>query len=284
MSTNPTDITVYTDIPTFPQGFAGFTPVSLWAYPDLFTLPPNAALYTAMYTITVPAQIPEALWETYMNAFGSQITGGGQLVGYGVWEQPEQLVSIPTQICIIGTTTCLTIPDQICLPPPFANVCIPGAGATLLTGYTYQVWLLIYDIGETSALTYEAPRGQVVIGLGFFIGLVLLFFGVLAVVVLYSDWKTGKLTGQGVSDVLSQFLTAPGQNIATAEQGVTVPILAAGVVMTIGSVTGVALALSGHLGAGPVSFGGGVSEAPPGTTPISLGGSTPTPSTSRRRR
>jgi hypothetical protein len=275
MAINPSDIPVLENTPSIDLSTPpGFTPLIIWAYDELFQLPTNPLTETVSCQVIIPTQLTAVDWQGFFQTIRSQLsTQGYDIVAYGVWEQPALNITVPDQLCFAGTSTCLTIPNQICFP---LIGCINLAGSTLVSAWTYQVWVLVYAVGQTAGYALDGVRGMARGQLQLAIAVILLIFGVIIGVVGLQAVETGKLTVPQLQGIMNQWLTAPGQNLATAEAGLAWPFAVMGAVMVIGSVTAGALAVSGNLNLpGGVGVGGGFSTG---------GASAPSAETAGRRR
>lgn len=230
-----TNVPITDNTPTFPDTPAGFDVVSLFAYHELDAITASSDLSTTEITSFHLAREGAGAWNEAVNQIKAQYAAQGQTVlAYGVYEQPVENISVPTQFCVAGQ--CFDVPGQVCLP--FIG-CLPVAGQTLQSGYVYRLWMLTEN-GPAVASGYAGPftlRGQVrgflpileaigvaiiiltgVVGLAFTIGIV-----------------TGKLTPQQVVDQVKAVLRVPGENLQGPIQSVALPFVALGITIVAGA-------------------------------------------------
>jgi len=265
MAINLTDVPITDGVPiTDLSTPAGFSPVIIWAYDEFFSLPANPDTSTLSFQLLIPTQTTADQWQALFDGIRGAASGlGYDLLAYGVWEQPAENIAIPDQICFFGTSTCLTVPPQLCFP---VLGCIDLAGTTLVSGFWYQVWVLADQPGVVGP--YRAAgqvRGQ--IGIAGAIAILILIFGALIGIVALQAILTGHLTLAQLQGLAEQWLTAPGRNLVQAELPAVTAFVVLGVAMVIAGVAVPALALSGNVGLpGGAGVGGGISTGIPTPT------------------
>ncbi len=207
--TLPTNVTPTQNDPTFPDQPVGFTPISLFSLPDLFNPPAGTNPTTLDFQFFTPFQVTYDEWQTALAAIKDALAAAGayDVVAYGVWEEANEQIQVPSQITLLGVT----------VTPPFA-------GTTLLTGYVYRVWILWYDnSGVSSGYRGFRARGQLQL-----IPIVFAAMIVLVAVVGFIEIHEGHLTLDQVTSQINKLWEGPGDAIGAAISPITTPIVLLG--------------------------------------------------------
>jgi hypothetical protein len=245
---------------TYPVAMADETPLTLWAYPELFQAS-GSEFQTFEWELFSPTPVDlDSLRASFEQMRGAIAAQQGQvLLGYGIFARGVTDYPMPAQFCIDGgplglpIRQCWNTPAEFCIP--YTDICIGVGGTTVASGFVYRFWC----VTTTPVAGLARPAIQIgaieilVIAIGVLIGLGVLFGGFALL--------TGKITWPQFVDGIKSIMHTPGENLAIPIQSAAVPFMALGVVI-IGMGVVIPIAVS-KAGGTPPAFTGGVGVKAP---------------------
>ena len=204
-----------------PNGPPGSQIISAFTYDTYWTLTNGAIqeeVQTLQYDFMASEFMGQDTWHQVLDNIRFQLLQSNlQIVAYILWENVVFDVSIPSDICIPGTTICWT--------PPLA-------GQSVVQVVQYRLWMMIIPfVGPVPMVSAAVAPFVFVIPIMTILGLTLAFvvatFTIIAAVQIFQ----GKMTlGQAISPI-GDLAKIPGETIAAPIQAVSWPFFALGIAM-----------------------------------------------------
>lgn len=226
------------DNPTYPMAYGNEVVRSVYNY-GLDSVGQYDDIQTLEIIHYFPARLTQGQLQQMVQGMINQASGQGSVVAHAVFEDVKYDVYVPQSFCVLDSSHCFTVPDQICIP--WTNWCV-DTRQHLDIAYQYRIWMCITNTAGVAAFRAAIPL------LGWFLISVLVAVGVVAILGI-AGMMQGRLTYaqfvQGIKDILR----TPGENAAEAEAGLAWPLVAMAVAMVTASVAIPYLTTSGKLGA-----------------------------------
>jgi hypothetical protein len=181
--------------------------VSVYAYPSYFTLKDGDDVNTTSIDFVSFEIIgTDLIAQAVENIIPQIISGGEEILCYGLFRWTIFDLSVPQQVCVFG----------FCFTPPFAGNEVTSAYGYRLVIYTRPVYVYPQVLG-VRALT-PALVLAIVAGI---LAIITLIVGIIAM-------TTGTIKWQDVKEYTHDIITAPGQNV---KEALTLPLVAFGLAL-----------------------------------------------------
>lgn len=203
------------DDPNPMVGPAGSHFVSAVSYPEFFELQDGEDVFTLQCDFLSPTEISPATLRGAMDDLRNQgILNSELILAYSLWQASESTIVVPDQICVLG----------YCWTPPWA-------GETVLSTYTYRLWILSKGFFAFPSSVRVRPAGALLV-----LALVALLTVGVAMIAGIIAMNNGSIKWKDIKDFSKDILLLPGENIARAEAGLAWPMVAFGIAMVAGAI------------------------------------------------
>jgi hypothetical protein len=249
------------DVATFPIAQADETPLTLWAYPEMFQVSGGEFTTFEWQQFALTPVALDSLHASFEQMRATVLQQKGQIVlGYGIFVKGVTDYAVPRQFCVDGAPIgipirqCWDVPLEFCFP--FTDICIGLGGQTVASGFLYRFWCVTATppaSGLYRPIVGVDDIGILIIVIGALLALGVLFGGIALL--------SGKITWPQFTDGVRGILRSPGENLAAPITAASWPFMALGVVIIgMGVVIPIAVAKAGGT---PGAFSGGVEVAAP---------------------
>ncbi len=203
----PENPQVITDTPQGMVGPEGSELVSVYAYPPYFTLLDGEDINTTSIDFVSFEIIgTDLMARAVENIIPQIVSGGEQILCYGLFRWTIFDLSIPQEVCIFG----------FCFTPPFA-----GNQVTTAYGYRLVIYTRPVYYGFLSTAVRPLTPALVLAIVAGIVAVLTLVAGIIAM-------TTGTIKWQDVKQYTHDLITAPGQNV---KEALTLPLVAFGLTL-----------------------------------------------------